>query len=44
MLLENVEYSRIADIDFTSAKGKKWKLDEMINCVNNKWSIPKLAV
>ena len=41
--LKNVEYLPIKEIDFTSAKGKKRKLDEMIDGNNNEQPVPKVA-
>ena len=35
------EYFQIKDIDFTSARGKKRKLDEMIDDDNNVQPVPK---
>ena len=42
--LITVEYFPIKDIDFTSARRKKRKLNETIDGANNAQSIPKVAV
>ena len=34
LYMKSIEYQPIKNIDFTSARGKKWKLDELIDGEN----------